>query len=565
MRADSEACDRDALSDIIGSRVLDQIARVPGVGSTQQFGSEYAMNIWLNPDQLRGYGLSATQVLTAVRGQNVQFAAGKIGADPAPAEQGSPRRCRPKGRFSTPEQFGNIILRTNSDGTTVRLRDVARIGWARRPTASTAAGTASRPPVSPCSSRPAPTRWAWRRRSMIAWTELQATFPQGVTWFSPYDSSTFVAVSIKEVIKTLGEAIVLVFLVMLIFLQNFRATLIPTLVIPIALLGTFLGMYLIGFTINQLSLFGMVLAIGIVVDDAIVVIENVERIMTEEGLSPKAATRKSMGQISGAVVAITVVLAAVFIPSAFQGGSAGEIYKQFAITIAMAMGFSAFLALGFTPALCATLLKPTRAPPRQLRLPQLQQALRQGRQHLYRPHRQRDQARAALDDRVRRCWWCCAASCSLRMPGSFLPEEDQGYAIALIVQLPPGATIERTKRVFDQVRETCEKQEGFDGMLQVVRLQLRRPRRKRRHRPSSAQALGRTQGHRDRIHPEGQHGAVRHPRRADLRDQPADRERPGRSSAASTCTCRIVGGQGREALGRGAQPVARQGQPESRR
>lgn len=467
LRSVNPSFDRPALSDLIGSRVLDQIARVPGVGSTQLFGSEYAMNIWLNPDKLRSFGLSASQVLAAVRGQNVQFAAGSVGSQPAPQGQAFTATVTAEGRFSTPEQFGNIILRANSDGTTVRLRDVARVQlgsgsygfdtkYNGKPTGAFAIQLAP-------GANALGVAEAVRKRM----DEIAATFPEGVSWFSPYDSSTFVQISIKEVVKTLAEAVVLVFLVMLLFLQNFRATLIPTLVIPIALLGTFLGMWLIGFSINQLSLFGMVLAIGIVVDDAIVVIENVERIMTEEGLSPREATIKSMGQISGAVVAITVVLAAVFIPSAFQGGSAGEIYKQFAITIAMAMAFSAFLALGFTPALCATLLKPTHA---------------QHRENFVFRHFNR------VYDKVSRTYvghighavrhaprWMMvfallAVLCGFlyaRMPGSFLPEEDQGYALAM-VQLPSGATLDRTLSVFEQVRGTLEKQEGFEGMMQVA-------------------------------------------------------------------------------------------------
>lgn len=467
LRSEVESMDRDALSDIIASRVLDQIARVPGVGSTQLFGSEYAMNIWLNPDQLRGFGLSATEALAAVRGQNVQFAAGKVGADPAPEGQGFTATVSAEGRFSTPEQFGNIILRTNADGTTVRLRDVARIGLG-----ATSYGFDSRwdgKPAAGFAIQLAPGANALGVAEAVTkrMNELQATFPNGVTWFSPYDSSTFVAVSIKEVIKTLFEAIVLVFLVMLIFLQNFRATLIPTLVIPIALLGTFLGMYFIGFTINQLSLFGMVLAIGIVVDDAIVVIENVERIMTEEGLSPKAATRKSMSQISGAVVAITVVLAAVFIPSAFQGGSAGEIYKQFAITIAMAMGFSAFLALGFTPALCATLLKPTQDHHRDNFIFRTFNKYYDKIAKTYVGHIGHAISHAPRWMMVFGVLVVLAGFLYTRMPGSFLPEEDQGYAIALI-NLPPGATITRTNAVLDQVRETMQKEEGFDGIFTVA-------------------------------------------------------------------------------------------------
>ncbi|GGZ64758.1 multidrug efflux RND transporter permease subunit [Lysobacter xinjiangensis] len=466
LRSENPAIDRDALGDLIGSRVLDQISRVPGVGSTQQFGGEYAMNIWLNPEKLQGYGLSASQVLQAVRGQNVQFAAGKIGAAPAPENQAFTATVSAEGRFSTPEQFADIVLRANSDGTVVRLGDVARVekgasayGFDLKWSGTTASGFAVQ--LAPGANALGVAEAVRKRMD-----ELQQTFPQGVTWFSPYDSSTFVKISVEEVVKTLIEAIVLVFLVMLIFLQNFRATLIPTLVIPVALLGTFLGMYIIGFTINQLSLFGMVLAIGIVVDDAIVVIENVERIMTEEGLSPKEATRKAMGQISGAVIAITVVLAAVFVPSAFQAGSAGEIYKQFAITIAMAMGFSAFLALGFTPALCATLLKPTQHHKSNFVFRGFNKVYdRVSRTYV-------GHVGSAISHAPR--WMAVFVGLALlcgflftRMPGSFLPEEDQGYALA-IVQLPPGATLNRTQRVFEDVRATLEKQPGYEGMMQVA-------------------------------------------------------------------------------------------------
>ncbi len=466
VRSDNPNFDRNALNDLIGSRVIDQISRVPGVGTTQQFGSEYAMNIWLDADKLRGYGMSASQALAAVRGQNVQFAAGSIGSAPAPEGQGFSATVSAEGRFSTPEEFGNIILRANEDGTVVRLADVARIQlgtqawgfdtqWNGAPTGAFAVQLS-----------PGANALGVAEAVKARMDELEATFPPGVTWFSPYDSSTFVEVSIEEVVHTLFEAIVLVFLVMLVFLQNFRATLIPTLVIPIALLGTFLGMYVIGFTINQLSLFGMVLAIGIVVDDAIVVIENVERIMSEEGLSPKDATVKAMGQISGAVVAITVVLAAVFIPSAFQGGSAGEIYKQFALTIAMAMGFSAFLALGFTPALCATMIKPTDHHNKNV----VFRVFERGYEKVSSTYVGHITGAIKHAPRWMMIFALLAVLCGFlftRLPGSFLPEEDQGYAIAL-VQLPPGATVERTKKVFTQVRATLEKQDGFDGMMQVA-------------------------------------------------------------------------------------------------
>ncbi len=466
LRSTNPDFDKAALADLIGSRIVDQISRVPGVGSARLFGGEYAMNIWLNPDKLRAYGLSASQVLSAVRGQNVQFAAGRIGAEPSPKDQAFTATVSAEGRYSTAEQFSNIILRANGDGTTVRLADVGRVEKGSSNYGSDLKYNGV--PASGFAVQLAPGANALGVATAVRgrMDELQKSFPQGVTWFSPYDSSTFVKVSIQEVVQTLIEAMVLVFLVMLIFLQNLRATLIPTLVIPVALLGTFMGMHAVGFTINQLTLFGMVLAIGIVVDDAIVVIENVERIMTEEGLSPEDATIKAMEQITGAVVAITVVLAAVFIPSAFQAGSAGEIYKQFAITIAMAMGFSAFLALGFTPALCASMLKPTDHHDKR-------NVIFRGFNKVY------DKVSSTyvghVGSAVRHApRWMLAFGllvvlCGFlfwRMPGSFLPQEDQGYALAL-VQLPPGATLKRTERVFEQVHGSLEKLPGFEGMMQI--------------------------------------------------------------------------------------------------
>jgi multidrug efflux pump len=467
LKSSDPSIGRDQLSDLLASNVLDQISRVPGVGNTQLFGGEYAMHIWLNPDKLHAYGLSASQVLAAVRGQNVQFSAGQVGGEPSPDTQMFTATVSAEGRFSTPQQFEQILLRTDPSGAAVRLGDVARVevsgsaqGFDLKWNGQPAAGFA----VQLGAGENALAVAAAVKKRM---QELQPSFPAGVQWFSPYDSSDFVRISVDEVVKTLGEAMVLVFLVMLLFLQNIRATLIPTLVIPVALLATFLGMKVLGFTINQLSLFGMVLAIGIVVDDAIVVIENVERIMTEEGLSPKEATRKAMHQITGAVIAITLVLAAVFIPSALQAGSAGAVYKQFALTIAMAMLFSAFLALGFTPALCANLLKPS--------------AHHDSRNPVFRAFnkfygRMSGIYVGHIGSAVRHAprWMIVFAGLALlcgflfwRMPGSFLPEEDQGYALA-IVQLPPGATLRRTDAVFEQVRAAMEKQEGFEGMMQVA-------------------------------------------------------------------------------------------------
>jgi multidrug efflux pump len=464
--SDNPAVDRNQLNDLNGSRVIDQVSRIPGVGSVQQFGAEYAMNIWLDPEKLQGFGLSASQVLAAIRGQNVQFAAGSVGSDPAPEGQAFTATVSAEGRFSTPEQFENIILRADGDGTTVRLADVARVSFG--PGSYGFDTKYNGKPVGAFAVQLLPGANALNVAEAVRakMDELQATFPEGVTWMSPYDSTTFVRISIEEVVKTLLEAVVLVFLVMLVFLQNLRATIIPTLVIPVALLGTFLGMSLIGFTINQLTLFAMVLSIGIVVDDAIVVIENVERIMTEEGLPPYEATLKAMGQITGAVVAITVVLAAVFIPSALQGGAAGEIYKQFALTIAIAMAFSAFLALGFTPALCATFLKPSQHANSNVVF-RLFNKYYDKVSHTYVGH---------IGSAVRHAprWMALFAVLAVlcgflftRMPGSFLPEEDQGYAMA-IVQLPPGATLQRTQAVFDDMRGRLEDIEGYQSIMQVA-------------------------------------------------------------------------------------------------
>ncbi|GAB6195512.1 multidrug efflux RND transporter permease subunit [Lysobacter xanthus] len=467
LRSSDPAIGKDRLSDLLASNVLDQISRVPGVGGTQLFGGEYAMHIWLNPAKLQAYGLSASQVLAAVRAQNVQFSAGQVGGEPSPETQMFTATVAAEGRFSTPQEFEEILLRTDPSGAAVRLRDVARVevqgsahGFDLKWDGSPAAGFAVQ--LAPGENALAVAAAVKKRMD-----ELQPSFPKGVQWFSPYDSSAFVRVSVDEVISTLAEAMVLVFLVMLLFLQNLRATLIPTLVIPVALLGTFLGMKVLGFTINQLSLFGMVLAIGIVVDDAIVVIENVERIMTEEGLGPREATYKAMDQITGAVIAITLVLAAVFIPSALQSGSAGAVYKQFALTIAMAMLFSAFLALGFTPALCANLLKPS--------------AHHDARNPIFRWfNRAYDRASTTYVRHIGHAvqhaprWMAVFAALALltgflfwKMPGSFLPEEDQGYALA-VVQLPPGATLRRTQAVFEQVRKQVNTIDGYDGMMQVA-------------------------------------------------------------------------------------------------
>jgi len=469
VRSDNPSIDRNQLNDIIASRVLEQISRVPGVGSTQQFGSEYAMNIWLDAGKLQGYNMSATQVLTAIQAQNVQFAAGSLGSDPAPQGQSFQVTVAAEGRFTQPEQFENIILRADADGATVRLKDVARVAFGAQNYGFDTKYDGKPMGAFAIQLLPGANALTVAEAVTAKMDDLAASFPSGVTWFKPYETTTFVTISIEEVVHTLIEAIILVFLVMLIFLQNFRATIIPTLVIPVALLGTFAGLYAIGFTINQLTMFALVLAIGIVVDDAIVVIENVERIMAEEKLPPREATIKAMEQITGAVIAITVVLAAVFIPSALQGGASGEIYKQFALTIAISMGFSAFLALGFTPSLCASFLKQhahdSHERPKNIVFRTFEKYYGKvertyvgtiGRQVRHAPR-----------------WMMLFAVLLVltgflfsRLPTSFIPEEDQGYALA-IVQAPPGTPLQKTNETFDQIRGILSKIDGFQGVLQI--------------------------------------------------------------------------------------------------
>ncbi|KAF1018777.1 MAG: Multidrug efflux pump subunit AcrB [Paracidovorax wautersii] len=346
------------LSDYMAANVQDAISRVEGVGDTTLFGSQYAMRVWLDPDKLASFSLTPGDVKTAIQAQNAQVSAGQIGALPASGNQQLNATITAQTRLKTAQEFEDILLRTQTNGSQVRLRDVARIEL----------GSESYNTVAHYNGKPAAglaIKLATGANALdtvkavdARMAELEKFFPPGMKVQKPYDTTPFVRISIEEVIKTLVEAIVLVFLVMYLFLQNFRATLIPTIAVPVVLLGTFGVLAACGFTINTLTMFAMVLAIGLLVDDAIVVVENVERVMAEEGLSPKEATRKSMGQISGALVGVALVLAAVFVPMAFFGGSTGVIYRQFSITIVSAMTLSVLVALVLTPALCATLLKP---------------------------------------------------------------------------------------------------------------------------------------------------------------------------------------------------------------
>ena len=444
------AGDRDPydLGNIVTTRVLDQIRRVQGVGDAVLFGSEYAMRIWLDPAKLTGYNLSPADALAAVREQNAQVAGGSIGALPAPPGTQLTATVVTPSRLTSPEQFREIILKANQDGSTVRLGDVARVelgaanyGTSFSVNGQPGAGIAIR-------LQPGSNGLATGKLVKAKMADLARTLPQGVTWTVPYDSTLFVEISIREVVKTLAEAVGLVFLVMLLFLQSLRATIIPTIVVPVALAGTCLGLYVLGYSVNVLTLFGMVLAIGILVDDAIVVIENVERIIHEDGLGARDATYKAMGQITGAVVGITLVLTAVFVPMAFFPGSVGGIYRQFSVTLVLSMAFSAFLALTLTPALCALLLKDRPRGERGFAARFNRWFARLGGG--YARTSARMVARPVRSLGVFALLTALMAVLFARLPGGYLPAEDQGYIITAI-QLPPGASQERTKAVRDDV------------------------------------------------------------------------------------------------------------------
>ncbi|PIO97325.1 efflux RND transporter permease subunit [Pleomorphomonas carboxyditropha] len=354
----SGATDGIALGDYMSRNVAGELRRVPGVGNAQLFGSERAMRVWIDPDKLFGFNLSPADVTDAITAQNAQVAAGRVGAAPVGPERRTTGSLLVKGQLTTPEEFGAIVLRAEPDGSTVRLADVARIEIGAesyttsvRIDGKAAAGAA-------IELAPGGNALAVEEAIRARMDELSASFPADIAYSIPYNTTPFVSISIEKVLHTLIEAAVLVFLVMFLFLQNIRYTVIPTIVVPIALLGTCAVMLVLGFSINVLTMFGMVLAIGILVDDAIVVVENVERIMMEEGLPPREATRKAMGQITGAVIGITLVLTSVFVPMAFFPGAVGVIYRQFSLTMVASILLSAFLALSLTPALCASFLKP---------------------------------------------------------------------------------------------------------------------------------------------------------------------------------------------------------------
>jgi len=442
---------RNDIADYVVSSLQDPISRVPGVGEVQAFGSQYAMRIWLDPDRLTSFRMTPLDVTAAIQAQNTQVSAGQFGGMPAVPGQQLNATITAQTRLRTADEFAEVILRVNSDGSQVRLRDVARVELAGesfevesfyngKPTAAMGIRLAS-------GANALATADAIRARV----EELSQFFPPGLEAVYPVDTTPFVRISIEEVIKTLLEAIALVFLVMYVFLQNLRATLIPTLAVPVVLLGTFGVLAAAGYSINTLTMFGMVLSIGLLVDDAIVVVENVERVMAEEGLPPKEATRRSMDQISSALVGIALVLGAVFVPMAFFGGSVGMIYRQFSITIVSSMALSVVVALTLTPALCATMLKPGHGPRTR------------GFFGLF--NRGYDLSSSGyqrvIGGMVRRPFLVMVvflafvgglAAMFVRMPTGFLPEEDQG-ALNVQVLLPPGSTMERTRAVLDKVND----------------------------------------------------------------------------------------------------------------
>lgn len=452
--SDNPQTTQDDISDYVASNVKDSISRLNGVGDVQLFGAQYAMRIWLDANLLNKYQLTPVDVINQLKVQNDQIAAGQLGGTPALPNQQLNASIIAQTRLKDPEEFGKVTLRVNSDGSVVHLKDVARIelGGENYNVVARINGK----PASGLGIKLATGANALDTANAIKakLVELQPFFPQGMKVVYPYDTTPFVTISIHEVVKTLFEAIVLVFLVMYLFLQNIRATLIPTIAVPVVLLGTFAVLAAFGYSINTLTMFGMVLAIGLLVDDAIVVVENVERVMMEDHLPPKEATEKSMSQIQGALVGIAMVLSAVFIPMAFFGGSTGAIYRQFSITIVSAMALSVLVALILTPALCATLLKPVSA-----------------------EHHEKKSGffgwfNAKFDHSVNHYTNSVSgivrktgrylvvyliivigmAVLFMRLPTSFLPEEDQGVFMTMI-QLPAGATQERTQKVLDQVTQ----------------------------------------------------------------------------------------------------------------
>ncbi|WOA50944.1 efflux RND transporter permease subunit [Dickeya solani] len=468
LTSDSGRFDQVALSDYMARNVIEELRRIDGVGRVQLFGAEQAMRVWVDPNKLLSYGLTMNDLSTAITQQNAQIAPGRVGDAPTLPGQRVTIPLTVQGQLETPEQFAAIVLRAREDGSRVVLADVARVelgaqsyGFSVRENGKDATAAAV---------QLAPGANAVRTAAAIAqrMAELKPSMPAGMGYSLPFNTAPFVKISIEQVVRTLAEAMVLVFLVMYLFLQNVRYTLIPAIVAPIALLGTFTVMLAAGFSINVLTMFGMVLAIGIIVDDAIVVVENVERLMAQERLSPKAATTRAMKEITGAIIGITLVLSAVFIPMAFASGSVGVIYRQFTLSMAVSILFSAFLALTLTPALCATLLTPVADGHHEKRgffggfnrrFEQLTQHYAAGTRALLRRSGSMLLLFAALTGSLA---WIFS-----ELPSDFLPQEDQGYFMTSI-QLPSDATEARTRDVVKTYEQHVASRPGIASNMSIL-------------------------------------------------------------------------------------------------
>ncbi len=466
---------REDTADYVNRNILPEIQRVSGVGNAQLYASGRAMRIWIDPEKLEGFNLTPADVNAAIAAQSLQVSGGTLGDTPAVAGQTiNATIIVPSGQLTTAEQFGDIVLRARPDGSAVRVKDVARVelgienyGFTSRMNGAPSVAVAVQ--LNATGNAIATAAAIHARLG-----ELEKFLPPGVSWDVPYDTSKFVKISITKVVQTLVEAIILVFLVMFLFLQDWRYTLIPTIVVPVALLGTFAVLLAGGFSINILAMFAMVLVIGIVVDDAIVVVENVERIMAEEGLSPKDATIKGMGQISGAVVGMTTILVVVFVPLAFFSGATGNIYRQFAVVMASAIAFSGFFALTLTPALCGTLLKPVEKGHRDdVKTGLLGPFFNAFNRHFGRTTRAYERGMTKI---VKRSWTvmgvyaaiiACVALLFAHVPTGFLPVEDQG-SVMINTQLPPGATQERTLEAVKKIESYMLAQPEIENVVAIV-------------------------------------------------------------------------------------------------
>ncbi|MCA7995132.1 multidrug efflux RND transporter permease subunit [Burkholderia cepacia] len=468
LRSDNGRFDEGALADYMARSVSEELRRIDGVGRVLQFGSERAMRIWVDPQKLINFGLSMSDLTTAIGQQNVQIAPGSLGALPALKGQRVTVPLTAQGQLTTPEEFAKVVLRANVDGSKVVLGDVARVELGSQN--YTFVSRENNKPATLAGVQLAPGANAVKTAEAIRarMAELSKSMPSGMTYSIPLDTSPFVKISIEKVLHTLLEAMVLVFLVMYLFLQNVRYTLIPAIVAPVAMLGTFAVMLLTGFSINVLTMFGMVLAIGIIVDDAIVVVENVERLMAEEGLSPKDATSKAMKEITGAIIGVTLVLTAVFLPMAMASGSVGVIYKQFTMSMAVSILFSALLALTLTPALCATMLKP------------VEPGHHEKRGFFGWFNRRFDRLTKWYETRVGRLVGrtgrvmlvFVAISGALvfgfrGLPSSFLPDEDQGYFITSFL-MPADSTAERTHDVVKTLEKHLASRPAIRSSISVI-------------------------------------------------------------------------------------------------